>query len=110
VYLCRFTGVELFKNKEKIRKYSKLSEEQIVDAYQLLVENTKAISEYEIPVEVYMQAEKLCEGVDPKDTVYVAAALFLDAHLWTGDKVLREGLVKKGFIHTISTSELLEKD
>ena len=86
----------MFKNKEKILKYSQLSEEQIVDAYQLLVENTKAIHEYEIPAEVYRKAEKLCEGVDLKDTVYVAAALFLDAHLWTGDKKLKEGLEKKG--------------
>ena len=95
VYLCRFTGVELFNNKEKILKYSELHEEQIVDAYQLLVENTKAIHEYEIPAEVYRQAVELCGGVDPKDAVYVAATLFLDATLWTGDKKLKEGLARK---------------
>ena len=107
VYLCRFIGVELFKHKEKIMKYSQLREEQIIDAYQLLLENTKAIHEYEIPVEVYKKAENLCKTVDPKDTVYVAATLFLDACLWTGDKKLREGLAKKGFTNTISTAELL---
>ena len=69
LYLCRFTGVELFKYKEKIMRHSQLSEDQIVDISQLLLENTKAIHEYEIPAEVYRQAEKLCEGVDHKDTV-----------------------------------------
>jgi len=107
VYLCGFTGIELFKNKEKILKYSQLREEQILNAYQLLVENTKAIHEYEIPVDVYRQAEELCEGVDQKDTVYVAAALFLDANLWTGDKKLKEGLIKKGFSKVVQTSELV---
>ncbi len=106
VFLCAFTGVELFKNKEKILRYSELHEEQIVNAYQLLVENTKAIPEYEIPAEVYRKAEELCEGVDPSDALYVAAALFLNATLWTGDKKLKEGLAKKGFKNVVSTAEL----
>ncbi|MBA7612475.1 hypothetical protein ES703_19711 [subsurface metagenome] len=76
-----------------------------MNAYQLIVENTKAIHEYEIPVDVYRQAEELCEGVDPKDTVYVAVALFLDANLWTGDKKLKEGLVKKGLSQVVQTSK-----
>ena len=36
----------------------------------------------------------------------VALALYLDAYLWTGDKILYNGLKTKGFKKVISTQEL----
>ena len=35
-------------------------------------------------------------------------SIFLDAHLWTGDKVLYVGLKKKGFDNVLLTPELRE--
>ena len=44
-----------------------------------------------------MQARRLCEGVDLKDTPFVALALHLDARLWTDDEELKVGLRARGF-------------
>ncbi len=39
---------------------------------------------------------------------HVALSLFLDIKLWTGDKVLVAGLLRKGFTNVISTQEVLQ--
>ena len=44
-----------------------------------------------------MQARRLCEGVDLKDTPFVSLTLHLDARLWTVDEELKTGLCAKGF-------------
>jgi predicted nucleic acid-binding protein len=40
------------------------------------------------------------------DLPFVALALYLDAYLWTGDKILYDGLKTKGLKKVISTQEL----
>ena len=45
----------------------------------------------------WMRARRLCDGVDLKDTPFVALALHLDANLWTVDQELKRGLRAKGF-------------
>jgi len=40
----------------------------------------------------------LCKDIDESDTPFVALTIELKALLWTGDKKLKEGLKKKGFI------------
>jgi predicted nucleic acid-binding protein len=35
--------------------------------------------------------------IDEKDSVFVALTLELDGLLWTSDKKLKNGLIKKGF-------------
>ena len=44
-----------------------------------------------------MEARRLCDGVDLKDTPFVALTLHLDAVLWTEDEELKAGLRAKGF-------------
>lgn len=56
-----------------------------------------------------LEAERLADGVDIKDSPFVALAFERNALLWTGDKKLIQGLTKKGFNQVISTNELYEK-
>jgi predicted nucleic acid-binding protein len=42
------------------------------------------------------------------DIAFVALSKQLRCKLWTGDKVLIDGLHKKGFKNTISTNELIK--
>jgi predicted nucleic acid-binding protein len=40
------------------------------------------------------------------DIAFVALSLYVDAKFWTGDKLLREGLFKKGFKNLITIEEI----
>jgi putative PIN family toxin of toxin-antitoxin system len=105
-FIVDYTMIELFKNKEKLLKCSKLSENEIIDAYQLFIHYIKIINENEIPKAIRLRAYEICKDIDVKDTVFVAASLFLDAYLWTGDKILINKLPKKGFDKVITTGGL----
>ncbi len=61
-----------------------------------------------IPEFYWVKAEQLVINIDPKDTPYVAFSMFLKTKIWSGDKVLRNGLILNGFKKVINTEELFE--
>ena len=65
-------------------------------------------SEALIPFEFWKTAANYVRDVDMDDIAFVALSLFLDIKFWTGDKVLRKALIKKGFKNCLSTQELLQ--
>ena len=99
---------ELEKHKTKLKKASKLTEEEISRAKTELFKYIKTISLELIPQEIWLVAEDLTLDIDPNDIPFVALSIFLDAHLWTGDKILYAGLKKKGFDNVLLTAELRE--
>jgi len=107
IFVCLFSTVEIFKHKEKLQKFSGLTEQELLDNYYLLLKHLQIIHENDISRESWQEASELCADVDPKDTVYIAASMMLGADLWTGDKKLIKGLKKKGYEKTITTAELM---
>jgi predicted nucleic acid-binding protein len=51
-------------------------------------------------------AIQIVEKIDPKDAIYVAFSLALDALIWTGDLKLYKALRKKDFKNIITTTDL----
>lgn len=98
VYSCKHIVVELFKHKEKIKKYSLLSEEELIEFLYFVLQKICIIDESILSSESVKQAYELCKDIDESDTPFVALTIELKALLWTGDKKLKEGLKKKGFI------------
>ena len=107
IFVCLFSTVEIFKHKEKLQKFSGLTEQELLDNYYLLLKHLQIIHENDISQEFWQKASELCADVDPKDTVYIAASMMLDSNLWTGDKKLITGLRNKGYDKTITTAELI---
>ena len=64
------------------------------------------ISEEQIRLSTWIEAEKLVAEIDPKDTHYIAYSKHFRCKIWSGDKVLMSGLSKKGFTNFITTDEL----
>jgi predicted nucleic acid-binding protein len=93
----RFIFSELFKHKERIAAVTDLSEEELLDALNSLFAHIQFMDESAIPLGVWVEARRLCSGIDEKDTPFTALAIHLNARLWTQDDELKKGLRAKKF-------------
>lgn len=96
-FICEYVVIELFKHKEKIAQYSRLSEEELLLLYYNLLRKVTIYKEDLISPENRRSAFTLCQDIDEADTPHVALTLELGGLLWTGDKKLRAGLREEGF-------------
>ena len=93
----RFVFSELFKHKERILAATELSEDELLDALNSLFAHIRFVDESAIRIGDWLEARRLCSGIDEKDTPFIALAIHLNARLWTEDGELRNGLRAKGF-------------
>jgi predicted nucleic acid-binding protein len=96
-FICESTIVEVFKHKERILQFSKLSEPEVIRLFYLLLRHLVVVREQLITPEVRAEAYKLCAEIDETDTPHVALTMHLDGVLWSGDKALKGGLRRNGF-------------
>lgn len=54
-----------------------------------------------------IKAASFVNDIDMDDIAFVAMSLYFGINIWTGDKQLMNGLIKKGFQNLITTSEML---
>jgi len=106
-YSCNYMRFEIKKHWERLKKISKLSEEQLQVSYTQVLTKIKFVNEEIIPVETWLASEDITNGIDIDDTDFVALTKFLKATLWTGDKVLYKSLKKIGFKKILNTTEIL---
>jgi len=106
-YSCSYMRLEIKKHWERLKKISKLSDEQLQVSYTQVLSKLKFINEEIIPLETWLASEKITKKIDIDDTDFVALTKFLKATLWTGDKVLYNGLKKFEFKKLLNTTELL---
>ncbi len=107
-YSCSYMRFEIQKHWGKLKKISKLSDEQLEVSYAQILTKIKFINEEIIPVDIWLSSEKITKDIDVDDTDFVALTRFLKATLWTGDKVLYNGLKEISFKKVLNTSDLLE--
>ena len=93
----RFLFVELFKHKKRLEAGANLTEAELLDALYALVSRLEFVNEANIPIGTWVEASRLCKGIDDKDTPYVALTLYLDGRFWTEDKELKVALRARGF-------------
>ena len=100
--------IEIERHRSKLIKLSSYSDLELSRVIILTTSKINFISVQSIPKEIYQQTELLTANVDMDDTEFVALTEHLNVKLWTGDKVLINGLSKKGWNKFISTNELFE--
>lgn len=106
-YSCTYMRYEIQKHWERLKKISKLSDKELQVSYTQVLSKLNFINEEIIPVETWLASEHITKGIDIDDTDFVALTKFLKATLWTGDKVLYNGLRKINFKRLLNTTELL---
>lgn len=98
--------VEIFKHKDKILKYSKLTESELIEQVYNLLKNVTLINEDQIPKEIWLSSYEWTKDVDENDTAFVALTEHINGKLWSLDKKLTNGLKNKGYQKIIGTGEL----
>ncbi len=103
-----FLRTEIISKHSRLSKISGLTRIQVIEAENLICKEITFISEEQIDLKHWLSAEKLVEDIDPNDTHYIAYSKQFRCKIWSGDKQLTKGLLKKGFKNIISTNELFE--
>jgi len=93
----RFLFVELFKHKERLERASQLAESDLLAGLHTLLSQMDFVDEANIPMGTWVEAYRLCKGIDENDTAYVALSLHLEGRFWTEDKALISGLRARNF-------------
>lgn len=96
-YTPNFLVVEIFRHKERILQKSKANDEEVYEFLNKILHKINFVSEEHISIENLIYAHRLCDGIDEKDTPFVALTIELNGVLWSRDNVLKSGLIKKGF-------------
>lgn len=97
---------EIEEHKSKIKKLSGYSTIELGRITQLITSRIRFINPRLIPRTLYSRAEQLTHDVDIDDTEFIALTDHIKGKLWSGDKELQDGLVKKGWTKFVSTNEL----
>jgi hypothetical protein len=106
-YSCSYMQLEIEKHWPKLKRFSKLTDEQLQVSRNKMFAKLHFINEELIPPKIWLAAEKMVAEIDVDDVDFVALAKHLKASLWTGDKQLYKGLKEKKFKRVYNTLELL---
>lgn len=101
-----FLHTEIRKHYSKLSTLSKLSIEQIQESEFLVCKNIEFISEEQINTVSWIKAQKLVSDIDPNDIQYIAFCTYFRCKLWSGDRALIKGLLKKEYKNVLNTAEL----
>jgi len=107
-YSADYLRYEISNHYDKLSQISKQPLDKIVKTEYFITKGVKFISEEQVAENFWRSAYDLVKDVDLDDIAFVALSKQLRCKLWTGDKVLIDGLHKKGFKNTISTNELIK--
>jgi predicted nucleic acid-binding protein len=107
-YSAEYLRIEIGRYDDKLRSLSGLTEEQLGEAKYHIFNKISFLSEVQIPGEIWHASVPLVKEVDMDDIAFVAMSKYLQTILWTGDKKLQKGLIKKGFTSVMNTQQLLD--
>ena len=105
-YSCDYLRTEIQKQRSKLLKLTKLTENKLSELEVLVPHNITFIDERLLPQELLLKTEALLKTIDPNDAPFVALAKHLKGSLWTGDMQLYNGLKSKRFKGIILTTDL----
>jgi len=106
IFIPKFLVTELFKHKERIIGLSGLNESEILESFYLVLKYCTFFDEEDIPDSIRKEAAAIVKDIDPKDMVFVASAMTLNAKLWSGDRKLVKALKDKNINLIVQTKDI----
>jgi predicted nucleic acid-binding protein len=100
-----FMLIEIKNHWDKIIAFSSLDKKE----FEYLNSRIKFVDIATIPQNKIVEAYEIVKEIDLEDTYFVALHLHKKHKIWTSDKILINGLAKKGYKICITTAELKTK-
>jgi predicted nucleic acid-binding protein len=107
IYVPDFALLELDKYKTRILQKTQLDEREFQDFVLTLFDHVTIVPRLVLSSRSLKRAYQLCQGIDEKDTMYVAVALELHLTFVTNDKTLYRGLKKRRFRRVALLSDII---
>ncbi len=107
-YTIDLLKTEILNHKIQIQKITGFSDDKFDEIYDLIISKIRFVDDILISDNSLKSAYNLTHDIDEEDTLFVALNNHLKSKLWTGDKVLGNGLKNKGYSRIITTAELYD--
>ena len=105
-YSTDLLSIEIQEHKNKLKRLSGFSDSDLNKSISIITNKIRFINADLIPPSLLISTQDLLKDIDIDDTEFVALTSHLHGRLWSGDKVLQNGLLQKGWNKFISTNEL----
>lgn len=103
-----FLRYEIKSHYSKLTKISGLTIDDIQESEFQIYKSIRFISEEQITLSTWISSKNLVSDIDPNDIPYIAYSKHFKCKIWSGDKVLINGLKKKKFTKFITTEDLFK--
>lgn len=100
--------IEIRNHWQKLLKISSLDDEHLQLSFTQILSKIRFINEEIIPLQIWIDSERIVSEIDKDDIDFVALTTFLNGTLWNGDKALFNGLKNIYFKHVINTPIMQE--
>jgi predicted nucleic acid-binding protein len=107
-YSNQYMRYEIRKHWSKLKKISKLTDAELETSYENTLQRITFINEELIPEKEWLKAIQVAENIDIDDVDFIALTKYLKGTLWTGDKLLYQGLKSIKFRSVINTQDLIK--
>lgn len=80
-YAPKYIRSEIWEHQEKIKRITKLSNEEFIEVYELVLKNITTLNHSIVERKDYKEAFDLCKDIDVDDIPFVAFAKYLNCKL-----------------------------
>jgi len=105
-YSTDLLSIEIEEHKDKLKRLARYNDFELYKSISLITSKIRFIDANLIPTKVLMTTQQLLDDIDVDDTEFVALTIHIKGRLWSGDRTLQTGLLKKGWTKFVSTDEL----
>ena len=99
--------IEIFNHKEKIIKYSQLTETELTELLYIHLTKISLVNEKMIPLSILETAQNIVKEIDEVMHLLLALSIYLNIPIWSGDKKLINFLRSTKAIEIVTITELL---
>jgi predicted nucleic acid-binding protein len=108
LYLPDFALSEIQEHQSEILAKTKIPASDLRSYTLAIFDALIVVPNFLISNQSYLSAFRLCKDIDEDDTAYLALSIEFDITLLSNDRILVEGLRRKGFTNVITLTELFD--